>query len=171
MTEEQKTFFEKLDRLGNGERAALRREAGVMLQDAAGSALTAFYRCLPVSVGTAQEAKWFAVACLRCLWDAGEQDSRPLEQIISRMMRGGDLSASTEHRVELLIDTRWDQDGYMLGKLARLIKLVRQKSDRAEIDFPVLLEDLLFWNGERQTVQRKWARAIFGNQNYEEARE
>ena len=171
MTEEHKTFFERLDRLGNGERAALRREAGVMLADAAGSALTAFYRCLPVNVGTAQEEKWFAVACLRCLWDAGEQDGRPLEQIISRMMKGGELSESTGHRVELLIDTRWDHDGYMLGKLARLIKLVRQKSDRAQIDFSALLEDLLFWNGERQTVQRKWARAIFGNQNYEEVRE
>ena len=142
-----------------------------MLREAKGSALTAFYRCLPQTIGTAQEAKWFAVACLRCLWDTGTENGRPLEQIISTMITSGELSDSTKHRVELLIDTRWDEDGYMLSKLARLVKLVRQKSDRAQIDFPALLEDLLFWNGERQTVQRKWARAIFGNNNFDETRD
>ncbi len=171
MTETQKSFFENLDRLGTGERAALRRETGVMLKEAGGRALTAFYRCLPVGVAAAQEAKWFAVACLRCLWDAGKEGGRPLEQIISQMMRSGELSDSTGHRAELLIDTRWDGDGYMLAKLSRMVKLVRQKSDRELIDFPALLEDLVFWNSENQSLQRKWARAIFGNQNNEETGE
>ena len=170
MTEEKNTFFENLDRLGTGERAALRREAGVMLKDAGGGALTAFYRCLPASVGTAQESKWFAVACLECLWDAGTENGKPLEQIIAAMLRSGDLSDSTKHRAELLIDTRWDNDGYMLGKLARLVKLARQKSDRAPVDVSALLEDLIYWNSENQSVQRKWARAVFGKNDYNEER-
>lgn len=49
----------------------------------------------------------------------------------------------------------------MLTKLARLVKLIRQKSDRAKPDFEALLEDLIYWNAENQSVQRKWARAIF----------
>ena len=42
MTENQQKFFERLNRLGTGERAALRREAGNMLQNADGTALTVF---------------------------------------------------------------------------------------------------------------------------------
>ena len=67
MTEYQKQFFDRLDRLTNGERAALRREAGIMLQEADGTALTAFYRCLPASVDKWQEEKWLAVAECRGL--------------------------------------------------------------------------------------------------------
>ena len=169
MTDAQKRFFERLDRLGTGERAALRREIGIMLREADGRALTAFYRCLP-AVDERQESKWFAVACLRCLWDAGTQNEKPLEQIIAAMIKSGELSDSTEHRVELLIDTRWDNDGYMLRKLARLVKLVRQKSERMPIDFSALLEDLFYWNSENQTVQRKWARIIFGKEDNIEER-
>ena len=65
-----------------------------------------------------------------------------------------------QHRVEGLLDTQWDQDGYMLTKLCRMMKLIRQKTSE-EIDFADLLEDLIYWNNENQSVQRKWARAIF----------
>ena len=165
MTEMKEQFFSRLDRLGNGERAALRREAGIRLQDADGAALTAFYRCLPFAVDTHQESKWFAVACLRCLWEAGEAEGRPLEQIVAALIQSGELSASAAHRVEILLDTSWDSDGYMLSKLSRLVKLVRQKSDRKRIDFSALLDDLIRWNSDSQTVQRKWARAIFSGNN------
>ena len=171
MTENQKLFFDRLDRLGTGERAALRRETGTMLQDADGTALTAFYRCLPPAVDAWQESKWFAIACLRCLWDAGETEGTPLEQIIADLVRSGDLSDSTTHRVEILLDTKWDADGYMLTKLGRLVKLIRQKSDRRVIDFPALLDDLIRWNSESQTVQRKWARAIFSGSSMNEEKE
>ena len=165
MTEAQEKFFSKLDSFGTGERAALRREAGVMLRQADGHAVTAFYSCLPSNVQTWQEERWFAVACLRCLWDAGDEGGRPFELVVADLIRSGELSDSTKHRVELLLDTEWDEDGYMLTKLARLLKLVRQKSDRATLDFAALLDDLLGWNSDKQYVQRKWAKAIFSNIN------
>ncbi len=171
MTENQKRFFDRLNRLGTGERAALKREAGIMLQDADGTALTVFYRCLPPTVDSWQESKWFAVACLRCLWDAGEMEGTPLEQIIADLLRSDDLSDSTAHRVEILLDTKWDADGYMLTKLGRLVKLIRQKSDRKVIDFSVLLDDLIRWNSDSQTVQRKWARTIFSGSDMNEEKE
>lgn len=161
MTESQQRFFSRLDRLGSGERAALRREAGTMLQAADGKALGVFYRCLPPGVDRWQEEKWFAVASLHCLWDAGGGEGTPLEQNIARLISRGELSASTTHRVEILLDTAWDADGYMLTKLSRLVKLIRQKSDRQRIDFGSLLDDLVYWNRDTQSVQRKWARAIF----------
>lgn len=172
MTAAQQYFFDRLKQLGTGERAALRREVGVSIKEADSSALTAFYRCLPSAVDARQEGKWFAVACLRCLWDADAPEGAPLEQIISSLIRSGDLSDSTAHRVEILLDTKWDADGYMLTKLGRLVKLIRQKSDRKVIDFAGLLEDLIYWNSDTQTVQRKWARAVFsGNDNNTEEKE
>lgn len=165
MTESKERFFARLDKLGTGERAALRRAAGRMLREAAGPTLAAFYRCLPSEVPEWDADRWFAVACLRCLWDAGEPDGQPLEKTIAALLRQGELSDSTAHRVELLLDTKWDADGYLLTKLTRLVKLVRQKSERATLDFPALLDDLRRWNGETQSVQRKWARAVFANEN------
>ena len=163
MTQEQQHFFDTLDRLGKGERAALRRAAGVMLQDADGGAISTFYKCLPPATVTWQENRWFAVACLSCLWDTEGGEGKSLEQIIADQIRTDELSASTAHRVEILLDTKWDSDGYMLTKLARLVKLIRQKADRAKPDFAALLDDLLYWNAENQSVQRKWARAVFSN--------
>lgn len=163
MTETQQLFFSRLNRLGTGERAALRREAGTMLREADSTAMAAFYRCLPSAVDAAQESKWYAVACLRCLWDAGEEIGKPFESVVAELIKKSELSASTRHRAEILLDTKWDSDGYMLAKLVRLVKLIRQKSDRTRIDFAALLDDMIRWNSESQITQRKWAREIFAD--------
>ena len=163
MTEAQEKFFEKIDELGTGERAALRRSAGQLLRQADGRAVVAFYRCLPADVQGWEEDRWFAVACLRCLWDAGDQTGKPMEQVIAELIRAQALSDSTIHRVEILLDTEWDTDGYLLIKLTRMIKLIRRQTNVVNMDFAGLLEDLLRWNGESQTVQRKWARTIFNS--------
>lgn len=159
------SFLNRLNQLGNGDRAALKRAAGMMLADADGKAVAAFYRCLPWGTPRWQEDRWFAVACLRCLWDVDAACGVPFEIIVGQMIRDEKLSESTGHRVEALLDTTWDEDGYMLTKLTRLVMLIRQKSDREPLDFEALLEDLIFWNAENQSVQRKWARAIFTNEN------
>ena len=154
-------FFLKLKGLGTGDRAALRRAAGEMLKEADGKAITVFYRCLPYGVPQWQEDRWFAVACLCCLWDVESDNGAPFEKIVSKLIREENLSSSMQHKVEILLDTAWDDDGYLLTKLTRLIKMIRQKSDRVPIDFSALLEDLIYWNAENQSVQRKWARSMF----------
>ncbi len=164
--EEIEEFFGRLNKLGPGERTALKRAIGTMIQNADGGAITAYYRCVPQNwqISRQNEEKCFGIACLSCMWDPGDETGKPLEEIISSLIRGEILSASTSHRVQILMDTRWDQDGYMLSKLARLVKLIWQKSDRTRIDFPALLKDLIFWDVESQYVQRKWAKAIFAYQ-------
>ena len=164
MTESYHSFLKRLKMLGNGDRAALKRAAGIMLSDADGKAVAAFYRCLPYGTPQRKEDRWFAVACLRCLWDADMEGGEPFEQIIGRLIREEKLSDSTLHRAEVLLDTAWDEDGYMLTKLTRMVKLIRQKSDRTAVDFSAMLDDLIRWNNENQHVQRKWARAIFTNE-------
>ena len=158
-------FINRICWLGNGDRAALKRTAGIMLAEADGKAVAAFYRCLPFGIPQWQEERWFAVACLRCLWDAETDGGEPFEKVVGRMLKDEKVSDSIGHRVEVLLDTAWDEDGYMLTKLTRLMKLIRQKSDRESVDFEALLEDLIGWNSEKQYVQRKWARSIFTNDN------
>ena len=121
MREEHLAFLARLKSLGNGDHAALKRSAGIMLSDADGKAVAAFYRCLPYGTPQWQEDRWFAVACLRCLWDVDADGGEPFEKIIGRMILDETLSASTGHRVEVLLDTAWDEDGYMLTKLTRLV--------------------------------------------------
>lgn len=162
MKEQYAMFSERLNRLGNGDRAALRRSAGTMLENADGRALTVFYRCLPQGVPVGQEEKWFAVACLRCLWDAGEEGITTLPEMLGVLRNREELSDSLEHRIEILMDTPWDRDGYMLKKLFRLVVLVRQKAGTETLNFLALLRDLQGWNREDQIIQRNWARTIFG---------
>ena len=161
MKDEYHSFLLRLANLGNGDRAALKRAVGIMLADADGKAVAAFYRCLPYGTPQWQEERWFAVACLHCLWDADMEGGETFERITGRMIREGELSDSTGHRVEALLDTAWDEDGYMLTKLSRLAKQIRQKSPNSPVDFSALLEDLIYWNAENQSVQRKWARSIY----------
>ena len=155
------SFFLKLKGLETGDRAALRRAAGEMLKEADGKAITVFYRCLPYGVPQWQEDRWFAVACLCCLWDAESDNGAPFEKIVSKLIREENLSSGMQHKVEILLDTAWGDDGYLLTKLTRLIKMICQKSDRVPVDFSALLEDLIYWNAENQSVQRKWARSMF----------
>lgn len=157
----KKDFLDRINSLSVGERAALRRNAGCLLRNADGRAITAFYRCLPSVIEKRQEDRWFAIACLRCLWPNDVEGGKPFEQILSELIQSDNISDSTKHRVELLLDTEWDTDGYTLIKLTRLVKLICQKSDRSFIDFDALLDDLIYWNSENQRVQRKWAKTIF----------
>lgn len=153
-------FTKRVDALQPGSRVALKRNAGIMLAEADGKAIAAFYRCNPPA--EKQDDLYFAVACLKCLWDKQTDSGTPVEQILA----GLDLSESMTHRVEGILDTPWDRDGFLLIKIARLVKMLKQKGTEIP-DFAALLEDLIYWNKDNQSVQRKWARAIFINQKGE----
>ncbi|MDY3992027.1 MAG: type I-E CRISPR-associated protein Cse2/CasB [Evtepia sp.] len=158
-TEAIRDFFSRLDHLPKGDRTALKREAGTMLFQADGRAIRAFYQCLPVGTASWQEERFFAAACLHCLWGDETGNRLPLEQIFYRLGRDAQVSDSTAHRLEGILDLSWEEDGFLLGKLTRLIKLVKSKN--YAVDCAALLNDLLYWNGDKQTVQLKWARALY----------
>ena len=164
-----KTFFERLDELNSGDRAALRREAGVILKDAKGQAIRTFYQCLPYAVPQWQEEYFFAAACLHCLWGADERNRAGMMQILYELGRDEETSKSTGHRLESLLDTKWDADGYMLTKLTRLIKLIKSKG--YSVDCAELLKDLAYWNADSQWVQRRWARGMYVRQEEAKAAE
>ena len=161
-----KTFFERLDELNSGDRAALRREAGVILKDAKGQAIRTFYQCLPYAVPQWQEGRWFAAGCLHCLWSTDTTERISIKQTLYRLGTDPDVSESTAHRLESLLDLKWDIDGYMLTKLSRLARLIKSKG--LAIDCADLLRDLIGWNSDSQSVQRKWAKAMYAAPNADE---
>ena len=160
MNQERMTaFFERLDALPKGDRTTLKREAGAMLEQADGRAVRVFYQCLPTNVPFWQEGRMFAAACIHCLWEPEVRDRQPLEQIFFQLGQDQTISKSMGHRLETLLDLPWDEDGFLLTKLFRLIQLARSKG--YTVDCERLLKDLLSWNGEKQVVQHKWAKALY----------
>ena len=103
MKAEYVPFFQKLKCLETGDRAAMRRAAGEMLKEADGKAITVFYRCLPFGVPQWQEDRWFATACLSCLWDTESDIGEPIEKIVSKLILDESLSNSMQHKVEILL--------------------------------------------------------------------
>ena len=152
---ENTEFFSRLKQCSTGERAILRRNCGKMLKDADGQAVVVFYRCLPFDVPAWQEDRWFAAACFSCLW-AEDQTGLPMEEILGTLK---DDSDSIEHWLAALLDLRWEPDGFLLGKLCRMVKMASAKG--FVVDCKKLTDDLVWWNSEKQTVQRKWARAMY----------
>lgn len=148
-------FFESLERCSNAERAVLRKNCGKKIGEADGQAMVIFYRCLPYDVPRWQEDRWFAAACFSCLWKP-EARKQPIESVLAQLKQ---LSGSMEHRLAGLLDLPWDQDCFLLGKLAGTLKLAKSKGLAADCE--KLLEDLLCWNSGSQSVQRKWAKAMY----------
>lgn len=167
MISEANAFLNRVSKLRGPDRSALKRAVGKPLNEANAAALSAFYRCLSrdtEKIPKWQEDRWFAVACFRCLWDAPAASIAPMEKVISNMIASGELYDSTKHKIEVLLDYEWESaDNYMmLTKLTRLIKMIRSKTtSELPIDLALLLSDLIYWNSDRQYVQRRWAREIF----------
>ena len=90
-----------------------------------------------------------------------------MEQIFYQLGKDTQISASTEHRLVGILDLTWGEDGFLLGKLARLIKLAKSKN--YAVDCAALLIDLIYWNGLKQTVQLRWARSLYMRQERENA--
>lgn len=155
-------FFERLDRLQPADRHALKGQIGSGLKDADVKALAAFYRCMPFGIPSWQEERYYAVACMYFLWLERDDSLTELPVLIRQMIDGEQLSDSYLRRIELLLSTPWDEDDLLLGKLTSLLRMIRSKNSVCEIDFASLLTDLLRWNGPSKSVQKKWAKEIFG---------
>lgn len=152
-------YIRHLDTLDPGERVALKRAVGSRLQNA-GQAFQAFYRFLPNSVQPWEEGRWFAAACLACLWGPEDGPATPLPAVLQKLHNSDDWNGYLKRRTAQLLDIRWDdQDGFLLTKLSRFVKFFQQKGYR--IDCADLLYDLLGWNSDAQYVQRRWAKNIY----------
>ncbi len=162
MEEKQISLLERLKRLPTGERAALRRMAGRRIGEADGRALQAFYNARPHDLPGEYEEQCFSVLCMACLWREDEvRFRRPFIQAL-RQMDSKEVTQSLQNRVRSLLDLHW-QDGeeLLIGKLARLARMLRADSASVAPNFELLLNDLIHWDDESRWIQRNWARDSF----------
>lgn len=159
--EKYKTYTEFLDRVkklaeDNGYRASLRRSAGKLLNIADGKAVVNFYNAYPPT--EYYEDQCFFVACVQCFWEVKDlSKARPLAQTASHM--DAESREVVKKRIESLLDLSWEQDGYFATKLLRLIKFCQSKG--FVIDCKTLLEDLVQWDYESRSVQKRWIRDFY----------
>lgn len=152
------TFLQRTAELNTGDRAALRRAAGTMLNFADGNAYAAFYKTYPPQE---YEEQAFFAECLQCLWKPDELPAAlPLEQAGRGLEESG--RKAFLKRITMLLDLKWGIDGYLAIKLFRLVKFVKTKGE--VVDCNSLFQDLVQWNRTDRGVQRKWARAVCGTQ-------
>jgi CRISPR system Cascade subunit CasB len=158
MSEEKQSpvaaFIERLSELEAGDRARLKRNAGETLAQSRG-VHALFFRLLPYGAPRSHEKWYFLVATLY-----------PLAESSSRGNLGHALRhAKTNHperekgfdrRFEVLLDADETQIPFRLRQIVRLI-------DAADvpINWPQLLQDLLYWNHRKRFVQENWARAYY----------
>ena len=151
-----------LDRLTNGEYAALRRAAGSGEFDAA--AWRAFYKV--DFLGEKGEDERFTALCMSCLWRRTDVPTvLPMEECLRNLcLQKGDDGKSFAKRIDALLETGWSRDGYFQGKLLNLVKIIRSDG-RFKPDFEKLADDLCKWNYDSRSVQRHWLSVIYQNRN------
>ena len=150
-----------LAKLDAGERSALRRSAGKMVEGAGMDALRAFYKacgyCDPK-----REAYWFPAMCMDALWrDTDVVKVKSMAECLRAMIaQDASATASMQHRIDMLLETPWDRDGFLLGKMVNQVKLLKSKTD-LKPDFQMLADDLRRWNDAGHRVQREWLRILY----------
>ena len=158
---EQKWDTGKLD---NGERSALKRDAGVMMGNNL-QALEAFYRAVAyVPKAQEKEEQWYACICMECLWKPEDHPRiMKLEEMLRKLYQNSETSDSIKHRVIALLDVPWSRDGYLLGKLNSFARMMRAKDSSVMPDFNDLADDLAAWNHPDRYIQRRWIKTICGS--------
>lgn len=147
------TFFDRLGTLDAGERARLKRCAGQTLAEARHEALGLFFRVLPPDVPHYQQETYFLVASLYPMTKgggAGNLGDSILRACTSKNSKGLD------RRMEILLDSDEVQLPHRLRQAIQLLQ-----ANRIRVNWPKLLEDLLYWKHPNRFVQRHWAQSYF----------
>lgn len=158
-----------IEKLSIGQLAALRREAGKRLSEADASALQAFYTAMPYGTPDYSQERMYAVMCIMCLWKPEERKTpMPFAKCLGNIRQ----TDSADGRLCALLDTDYqDDDGFLIGKLARLAKQIHASEKRLYPDFEMLYDDLLYWNSSYRGVQRKWMAQYVGENSDDNLKE
>jgi CRISPR system Cascade subunit CasB len=150
----EEAFVAELKKLSPGDKARLKRHAGMTL-DESPDVFGPFFRILPheIQYPKSQEA-YFLVATLFPLADESKQ--RGGFGMTLRRMRTSGNEAGLNRRVEALLDADEQQLPFRLRQLVRLAH-----SNRVGIDWAELLRDILAWGHPDRWVQKKWAMDYF----------
>ena len=153
-----------ISRLSAGERSALRRNAGIMMDSADLNAIEAFYHALLKGCSKYQEKAWFAALCMQCLWREQDQPQiYPFPELLKQVYQSPTSTDSIRKRCTNFMDLFWADDGFLLGKICSLVRKMRSDHSNYMPDFESLADDLSHWNNENHYIQRKWLEIICRN--------
>ncbi|MBV9852112.1 MAG: type I-E CRISPR-associated protein Cse2/CasB [Armatimonadetes bacterium] len=153
-------FLEDVKALDPGQLAALRRNAGATLADSHG--VLWMYRLLQRHAYERDFDIYFFTATLLAL------DKTALKA--KAFADGGDLGWSLakftqkfspkalERRFSVLLDSRFDS-GEMSFRMPQVVKMLT--TNDIPVNWPLLLQDLLFWEAPQKHVQKRWAAHFF----------
>ena len=154
-----------LSRLSAGERSALKRNAGIMMNAAGADAIEGFYRALTGKCSVYSERAWFAAVCMQCLW---REEDHPrivsFPEMLRAIYQNPEATESSRKRCTAFMDVSWDDDGFLLGKICSLVRIMRAGNASVIPDFEALAEDLSRWNNPDRYVQRNWLSIICRNE-------
>lgn len=155
-------FVRKLENLQRGERAVLRRNAGLSLGESRGG-MGLFYRLMPMRLGPKEEI-FFLVATLFPLNDKPSPAGDFGQSMAFARQRSE--SEALDRRMTILLDSEleWLEHGGLRGgelgfRLRQAVKLLA--SQEVGVHWEGLLEDLLQWSHPDKWVQKRWARSYF----------
>lgn len=164
--EKIRQYMENLQKLNNGERAALKKSLGRPLSNADAGALSAFYKALPHATYPNEEEAYFLVGTSICFWKDANAQIKSFMNCLRGVKDESDASGGMDRRIIALLDMEWnEQDGYFVNKFSRLLRMIKQKGYTP--DFGAMLNDLLLWKHHYRLIQRSWARTYFGDNNYQ----
>jgi CRISPR system Cascade subunit CasB len=149
-------FCRALSRLDDGERAQLKRCAGKSLEQVSSKALRLFYRALPEGIECSRDIEaYFLLATLYPLAESAKTGD--LGDSMRRIRPRRDENAqSLDRRMQILLDADWPRLPFLLRQAIRLLD-----DKGSKINWPQLLNDLLWWEHEKRGVQLRWARSYF----------
>ena len=147
-----KLFIQRLEKLDPGQRATLKRNAGTPLAESH-EALGMFYSLLPAGAPQQLEELYFLVATLFPLAEGGA--SGDLGDAL-RQARSSKNQKGLDRRVEVLLDADEVQVAFRLRAAIHFLQ-----SNRVQVNWYRLLEDLLRWTHPSRIVQERWARSYF----------
>ena len=96
-------------------------------------------------------------AGLQCLWS--NNDLVHAVEMPNIKHRLDKFSAATlEKRILKALDIPWDNDGFLLNKIVRLVVMCKQKG--YVVDCKHLLYSLSFWDSPSRFIQQDWCEAL-----------
>lgn len=148
-----------ISKLSSAEKSVLKRCAGQMMGNDM-RAMQAYYHAVGYQ-SHKNEKEYYAALCMECLWrDSEELEKVPFEMILHDMYFDEHITESMKHKLVSFLDLPWGNDGFLLGKLCSLAKIMKTGNLSKMPDFLKLAEDLSFWNADGKQVQRRWLKTI-----------
>ena len=101
---------------------------------------------------------------MQCLWREEDHPRiRLLPELLRVVYQNPEATESSRKKCTAFMDVSWDDDGFLLGKICSLVRIMRAADSSVMPDFEALADDLSHWNNPDRYVQRKWLSIICKN--------